>query len=124
MSGGYTIDFGDFRSLVHRHELDREIRIRVEYASVLNDIDMGDTQDRIYQWREVVTGCKEEYPYNIGSLLFGFNMNDEELVRLSWKPEETSDDTVDGSNGERLIRLKTGRRRFPRGFPIRNICEY
>ena len=118
MSGGYTIDFGDFRSLVHRHELDREIRIRVEYASVLNDIDTDDTQNKIYQWREVVTGCKEEYPYNVGSLLFGFNMNGEELVRLSWKPEETSDDTIDGSNGERLIRLKQEEEDFLEDFPF------
>ena len=120
MSGGYTIDFGDFRSLVHRHELDREIRIRVEYASVLNDIDMDDTQeqDQIYQWREVVTGCKEEYPYNVGSLLFGFNMNGEELVRLSWKPEETSGDTVDGSNGEELVRLKKEEEDFLEDFPF------
>ena len=118
MSGGYTIDFGDFRSLVHRHELDRKIRIRVEYASVLNDIDIDDTQDQIYQWREVVTGCTEEYPYNVGSLLFGFNMNGEELVRLSWKPEETSDDTVDGSNGEELVRLKQEEEDFLEDFPF------
>ena len=105
MSGGYTIDFNDFRSLIHRHELDRKIRIRVEYASVLNNIYMNDTQNQIYQWREIVTGCKEEYPY-VESLLLGISMDGEELMHLILKIEETPNDTVDGSNGEKLIRLK------------------
>ena len=101
MSGGYTIDFRDFRSLVHRHELDRKIRIRVEYASVFtSDISKGE----IYQWREIVTGCKEEYPNNVESLLIGLSMNGEELVHFSWKLEEIYDNIVEGSNGEKLIR--------------------
>ncbi len=110
MSGGYTIDFGDFRSLVHRHELDRKIRIRVEFASafnkIINNIVADDIQDQFYLWCEVITGYKEEYPDNVESLLIGIGMNGEELVHFSWKLEETPDDTVDGSNGEKLIRKK------------------
>ena len=33
-------------------------------------------------------------------------MDGEELMHLILKIEETPDDTVDGSNGEKLIRLK------------------
>ena len=110
MSGGYTIDFGDFRSLVHRHELDRKIRIRVEFVHgllcALNDMDTDDSQDQIRYWMEVVTGCREEYPNNLESWLLGISVNGEELVHLSCKLEETPDGTVDGSNGEKLIRIK------------------
>ncbi len=112
MSGGYTIDFRDFRSLVHRHELDRKIRIRVEYTSVISDI----SQNKFYQWSEIVTGCKEKYPDNLESLLIGWSMNGEELVHLSLKLEETYDDTVDGSNGEELIRQE--KEDFPEDFPF------
>lgn len=115
MSGGYTIDFGDFRSLVHRHDLDRKIRIRIEYASALNDIDKDDTQNQFYQWREVVTDYKEEL---LESLSLGFSTNGEESLRLSWKREETPDDTVVGSNGEKLIRLRKKEEDFPENFPF------
>ncbi len=117
MSGGYTIDFSDFRSLVHRHELERKIRIRVEYASVLNALHMGDTQDQVYQWREVVTGYKEEHFY-VESLSLGFNRNGVESLRLSWKLEETPDDTMVGSNGEKLISLRKKGEDFPEDFPF------
>ena len=111
MSGGYTIDFRDFRSLVHRHELDRKIRIRVEYASVFTSDKL---QNEIYQWREIVTGCKEEYPDNVESLLIGLSMNGEELVHFSWKLEEIYDNTAEGSNGEELIRKE--KEGFPEDF--------
>ena len=110
MSGGYTIDFRDFRSLVHRHELDRKIRIRVEYANTF----ISESENEIYQWREIVTGCKEEYPDNVESLLIGFSMNGEELVHFSWKLEEIYDNTVEGSGGEELIRKE--KEGFPEDF--------
>ncbi len=119
MSGGYTIDFRDFRSLVHRHELDRKIRIHVEYASVLNALHTSDPQDQVYQWREVVTGHKEE-PFHIESSSLGFNRNGEESLRLSlsWKLEEPPGDTMVGSNGEKLIRLRKKEEDFPEDFPF------
>ena len=110
MSGGYTIDFRDFRSLVHRHELDRKIRIRVEYANIVT----SESKNEIYQWREIVTGCKEEYPDNVESLLIGLSMNGEELVHFSWKLEEIYDNTVEGSDGEELIRKE--KEGFPEDF--------
>ena len=36
MSGGYNINLRNFPSLVHRHELDREIRIRIEVSDSVN----------------------------------------------------------------------------------------
>ena len=119
MSGGHTIDFNDFPSIVHRHELDRRIRIRVEYANVLNAIDTDETQNQIYQWRELVTGYtgyKKEHP--VESVLVGISLNEEELVHVSWKLEETSDETVAGSNGEKLIRLEKKEEDFPEEFPF------
>ena len=111
-SGGYNFDFEDFPTLVHRHEIDRKIRIRIEYASVHNATDKDNTQDQIYQWREVVTGWKNRRTYLV-SLLFGFSMNSEELFRFSWEPEETPDDMVVGSNGEKLIRKKQKKEGIP-----------
>ena len=121
MSGGRTIDFSNFPSIVHRHELDRRIRIRVEYANFLNARDTDETQNQIYQWRELVTGYtgykyKKEHP--VESVLLGISLNEEEMVHFSWKLEETSDETVTGSNGEKLIRLEKKEEGFPEEFPF------
>ena len=46
---------GDFRSLVHRHELDRKIRIRLEF-----DIKSEDVTKSKSAWIEIITGCDGE----------------------------------------------------------------
>ena len=121
MSGGYNIDFRDFRSLVHRQELDRKIRIRIQYASVLNtlykdDTQYDDTQNYLYECREVVTGWKDGH-YDIVSWLWVFSRNDEEFVRLIERLEATPSDIVVGSSGEELIRLEKKEEGFPEDFP-------
>ena len=45
----------DFRSLVHRHELDRKIRIRLEF-----DIKPEDVTKSKSAWIEIITGCDGE----------------------------------------------------------------
>ena len=122
MSGGYTVDFRNFRSLVHRHDLDRKIRIRVELASALTALNPDDPQPQVYPWREVVTFHNEESFDNEESFgaeeSFGISMNGEEALRFSRKPEEASDDTVVGSNGEKLIRLRKKEEDFPENLPF------
>ena len=106
MSGGFKIHFDDFPSLVHRHDLDRKIRIRIEYANALaNALDKDDTQNHIYQWKEVITCWKKGDPPYKASFIFGFSVNGEELLRIYDNKEEIPDDTVGGSQGEKLIRF-------------------
>ena len=98
-----------FGYLVHRQDLNRKIRIRVEYANALNmDI-------QISQWQEVVTGWKEGQAYVV-SFLSGIRLNGEESLHFMWKPEETPDDTATGPNGEKLIRLEKNEENFPKDF--------
>ena len=118
MSGGYTIDFRDFPSLVHRHELDRKIRIHVEYDSVFKPLDTQNQIPYFSQWQEVVTGWEKGHPYVV-SLLFGIRLNGEELLHFRWKIEESPDDMVAGSNGEKLVRLKEEEEDFPENFPFK-----
>ena len=51
----HFIASGDFCSLVHRHELDREIRIRLEF-----DIKPEDVTNPKSSWIEIITGCDEK----------------------------------------------------------------
>ena len=111
---GYDMDPKDFRYLVHRQDLDRKIRIRVEYANALSIIDI-DEDVRISQWREVVTGWKKGHPHVV-SLLFGIRLNGEESLLFRWKTEETPGDTVIGPKGEKLIRLEKNEENFPKDF--------
>ena len=100
MSGGYTIDLTDFRSLVHRHELDRKIRIRITY-----DPNVIDKQNQSYYllWHEVVTGWKEEDTH-VESVLLGCVINGEEMCFIV-SGEPPSDEVV-GPNGRILIPKK------------------
>ena len=118
MSGGYTIDFRNFPSLVHRHELDRKIRIHVEYDNVFKSIDTQNQIPRFSLWQEVVTDWKKGPPYGV-SLLFGIRLNGEEMLHFRWKKEESPDDMVAGSNGEKLVRLKEKEKDFPENFPFK-----
>ena len=100
MSGGHDIDLGDFRSLVHRHELDRKIRIRITYAP-----NVIDKQNQIYLlWNEVVTGWKEDT--HVESVLLGCVINGEEMCFII--SGELPDDAVVGPNGRVLIPKKAG----------------
>ena len=105
MSGGRTIDFRDFPSLVHRHELERKIRIRIEYASTI-----GDNDTQIYSWNEVVTGWKKGDTY-VESILWGAGRNSEEMCFIL--SGATPDDVLVGSNGKKLIRRENFLEDFP-----------
>lgn len=105
MSGGRTIDFRDFPSLVHRHELDRKIRIRIEYTSTI-----GDNDTQIYSWNEVVTGWKEGDTY-VESILWGSGRNSEEICCIL--SGATPDDVLVGPNGKKLIRRENFLENFP-----------
>ncbi len=110
MSGGFNIDFSDFPALVHGHDLDRKIRIRFEYTFDF------DTQYPTYEFSEVVTGWKDGQG-NIVSWLWGMSKNNEELIRCSFDSLEAhTHDTIFGSNGEELIRLKE-KKGFPKFSP-------
>ena len=97
MSGGLHTDLNDFRSLVHRHELDRKIRIRVHtqiYPLPLK------------QWYEVVTGwVKGDGGYHdCESLSAGQILETGEEICFSVrKKKEKFADAVIGSKGEKLI---------------------
>ena len=106
MSGGFNIDFSDFPSLVHGHDLDRKIRIRIEYTFD------PDTQYPTYEFIEVITGWKDGRG-DIVSWLWGISKNNEELIRSSLGSlEALPSDKILGSSGEELIRLKE-----KKGFP-------
>ena len=100
MSGGLNTDLNDFHSLVHRHELDRKIRIRVHtqiYPLPLK------------QWYEVVTGwVKGDGGYHdCESISLGHILETGEEICLSFrKKKEKFADAVIGSKGEKLIFCK------------------
>ncbi len=98
MAGGHDIDLGDFLSLVHRHESDRKIRIRITYAP-----NVIDKQNQIYLlWNEVVTGWKEDT--HVESVLLGCVINGEEMCfNISG---EIPDGPIVGPNGRVLIPKK------------------
>ncbi len=97
MSGGLNIDLNDFRSLVHRHDLDRKIRIRTMVCDAIQTT----------EWHEVITGYQEVNPgfYRFDwSLSIGLVLGTKEEICLRLSPRrETSADAVIGSNGEELI---------------------
>ncbi len=94
MAGGHDIDLGDFPSLVHRHELDRKMRIRITYAP-----NVIDKQNQIYLlWNEVVTSWKEDV--HVESVLLGCVINGKEMCFII--SGEIPDDPVVGPNGRVL----------------------
>lgn len=111
--GGDYIDLGDFYSLVHRHELDRRIRIRVEL-----DIEFGESINlnrALYRvknpeseklksmWKEVVIGWngEEAYAY-FESVSYGLNGVELKRVTPTRRPETFPSNTI-GSNGTQWI---------------------
>lgn len=98
MSGGYTIDLENFPSLVHRHELDRKIRIRIAYDR--NTVDKQGKNSLI--WSEIVTSEKESST-KIESVLSAHVVDGKEVC---FATGELPDDVVVGSNGKELISKK------------------
>ena len=115
--GGDYIDLGGFYSLVHRHELDRKIRIRIEFGG--RDLDPLYSDPLLYNnrdplicklysalesmWVEVVTGwdaekaCIEELSYSLG--LNGI----EWYCKTKERPEIFPSINTIGSNGTQWI---------------------
>ena len=111
--GGDYINLGDFYSLVHRHELDRRIRIRVEL-----DIERGESislnralhrvknpgyEKMKSMWKEVVIGWngEEAYAY-FESVSYGLNGVELKRMTPTRKPETFPRNTI-GSNGTQWI---------------------
>ena len=94
LSGGHTINLADFPSLVHRHELDRKIRMRIDFSDINGIANM---------WYEIVTAWKEGQ-LNL-ELVGGLLHNDEEICRFGYTSKPPGD-TIFGTNGEGLIRLE------------------
>ena len=107
--GGDYIDLGGFRSMVHLHELDRKIRIRIEFDLTSEESKklnrhLEHVTNPDFAWIEVVTSWNtEEHSVHES---FGYGLNGVEWVHvdLREKPEEKPSDTVD-SNSVEWIRL-------------------
>ncbi len=84
--GGDYIDLGGFRSLVHLHQLDRKIRIRIEFGLTSEDsknlnIPLKHERNLDSAWIEVVTSwnTKENKVY---TELYEYGINGIELLRI------------------------------------------
>ena len=108
--GGDYIDLGGFRSLVHLHELDRKIRIRIEFDLTFEDskslnFHLKHVTNPDSAWIEVVTSWDAE-ERNVYTESYGYGLNGTEWIRLT--PTERTDakpsDTV-GSNGTKWSHL-------------------
>ena len=100
MAGGHNIDLADFRSLVHRHDLNRKIRVRVTYAP-------KEEGEKIYiLWEELITSWRKEPHSNklknthVESILLGYKINNKErcFITSGKKPDKA----VFGLNREKL----------------------
>ena len=114
--GGDYIDLGGFYSLVHRHELDRKIRIRIEFdldfdeSKSLNNIlrnvmRSGETLESM--WVEAVTGW-DAGKARTESFSFGFNGIEWDCYTGTQRPETFPASTVStvGSNGTQWVSTK------------------
>ena len=118
--GGDYIDLGDFCSLVHRHELDRRIRIRIEldiefgkyidlfreYIDLnpaLSPVNNPESKKLKSMWKEVVIGWNEEEAYAyFESVSYGLNGVELKCITPTRRPETFPSNTV-GSNGTQWI---------------------
>ena len=106
--GGDYIDLGGFLSLVHLHELDRKIRIRIEFDLTPEDskslnFHLKHMTNPDSAWIEVVTS----WDGIVYTESYGYGLNGAEWIRLT--PTDRTDaipsDTV-GSNGTKWSHLK------------------
>ena len=58
MAGGHNIDLTDFRSLVHRNDLNQKMRVRITYAP------KEESEESYILWEEVITGWREN-PHSV-----------------------------------------------------------
>ena len=124
MVGGHNIDLADFRSLVHRHDLNRKIRVRITYAP-------KEKGEKIYiLWEEVITGWGEHEHSDkpklknthAESILLGCKINNEEMCFIT--SGEKPDKTVVGSNGKELDPINlTGDITLEQALTLRGIGD-
>ena len=109
--GGDYIDLGGFRSLVHLHELDRKIRIRIEFALTSEE---SESLNRLLKhmtnpdsaWIEAVTSWNAE-KNNVYNESYGYGLNGIEWLhfRLPKEITETKSSGTISSNGAEWQRL-------------------
>ena len=108
--GGDYIDLGGFRSLVHLHQLDRKIRIRIEFDLISEESErlhhlLKHKKNLDSAWIEIVTSwdVKKE---NVYTESYGFGLNGTEWMSLvpTGKPEASPSNTA-SSNGVEWYRL-------------------
>ena len=108
--GGDYIDLGGFRSLVHLHDSDRKVRIRIEFdltseeSEKLNSLLKHET-DPGSAWIEAVTSWNTKI-HNVCTESYEYGLNSTEWIRFSpmERLEARPSDTV-GSNGTEWHRL-------------------
>ena len=111
--GGDYIDLGNFHSLVHRHELDRKIRIRIELDiksgefinlnRVLSPVKNPDSEKLKSMWKEVVIGWNKEKAYAyFESVNYGLNGVELKCITPTRRPETFPSNTV-GLNSTQWI---------------------
>ena len=102
--GGHNIDLADFSSLVHRHDLNRKIRVRITYAP------KEEGEKNSILWEEVITVQRRDtHPKNkklgnthVESVLLGYLIDNEEMCFIASGKEPGKDEAVVGSNGKQL----------------------
>jgi len=111
--GGDYIDLGGFRSLVHLHDLNRKIRIRVEFDLAIRDSKklnhlLNHEMDPNSMWIEAVTSWDAKRR-NVCTELYSRGLNGTEWIRIyPMKMLDTkSSDTID-PNGAKWHRLRKG----------------
>ena len=108
--GGDYIDLGGFRSLVHLHQLDRKIRIRIEFDLISEESErlcrlLKHKKNLDSAWIEIVTSWDAEKE-NVYTESYGFGLNGIEWMSLvpTGKPEASPSNTA-SSNGVEWYRL-------------------
>ena len=111
--GGDYIDLGGFRSLVHLHDLNRKIRIRVEFDLTIRDSKklnhlLNHETDPNSMWIEAVTSWDAKRR-NVCTELYSRGLDGTEWIRIyPMKMLDTkSSDTID-PNGAKWHRLHKG----------------
>ena len=113
MVGGHNIDLADFRSLVHRHDLNRKIRVRITYAPK----EEGEKSSIL--WEEVITGWRENtHPdkpklenTHVKSILLGYLIDNEEkcFIASGDKPDKAVNTLdLDENLDESLTLMRAG----------------
>ena len=104
--GGDYIDLGGFHSMVHLHDLDRKIRIRIEFNLTSRESEYLNSHWECVTnpdsaWIEVVTSWNAE-EYKVYTESYGYGLNSIVWTRLNLteRPEARPSDTVGLNNVE------------------------